>query len=421
MRLITRADASLVGGLIASALILFHQPLRSVLDAAREIEGQYHLDLLPALIVLGSVFIYHLYGKRQQWQAEVVRAKEQARHYRLRTEELEALVFLARTLSSALDHQALRDAVVRGLPPFSGERPLWVLIKERGQWEMLAIDPITEHERPRDVLENIAERVLSGAAFEMNAPCEGLIIESTLCFPLVVGGTAVGVMGIGYSSQDLDPPSRRALGVAASTLSVAVRNVHLLIETRELSIYDSLTGCLVRKPGMAALEMELRRARRSNQPLSVLMIDVDQFKEVNDEYGHLCGDLVLSAIGTQLREKLRTTDHKCRYGGDEFVVVLPGTSSDGAERVAATLQTAIQTELVEHNGQRIPVTVSIGIACSVPGDLDPKAVLHRADQALYRQKADRRSQGAGSNPVSQQETSSRSEVDARHGTLAHHA
>jgi diguanylate cyclase (GGDEF)-like protein len=404
MRLITRADASLVGGLIASAFILFHRPLRSALDAARAIEGEYHLDLMPALIVLGTVFMYHQYRKRQHTAAEVARAKEEIKHHLLRTRELESLIAFGQMLSNALDQQGLRDSIVRGLPSFCGERPLWVLVKEGGHWETLAVDPVTERETPREVLEDLALTALSATPSTAGLPSEGLVIESTLCFPLAVGNARIGVLGVGLTADEVDPASRRALGVAASALSVAIRNVQLLIETRELSINDSLTGCLVRKPGMALLDTELRRARRSRQPLSVLMMDVDEFKNINDQHGHLCGDLVLSTIGRHLRDRLRTTDHKCRFGGDEFVVILPGTSSEGAERVAEVLRMAVQMEPVEHNGQQVPVTVSIGIASVLPGELDLKAVMARADQALYRSKAGGRNRWSQAPDVASEST-----------------
>ena len=84
------------------------------------------------------------------------------------------------------------------------------------------------------------------------------------------------------------------------------------------------------------IDTELRRARRSQMPVSLIMFDIDHFKDINDEHGHLCGDAVLAAIGTRLRELLRGSDLKCRYGGEEFLVLLPETALEGAKRVADT-------------------------------------------------------------------------------------
>jgi diguanylate cyclase (GGDEF)-like protein len=386
MRLITRADTSLVGGLIASALILFHQPMRSALDAVRAIEGEYHLDLMPSLIVLVAVFMYHQHQKHHQSLADMTTAAEEARHHRLRAEELEAILSFGQMLASALDLHGLRHAVIRSLPSFAGERPMWVLIRRRSEWEALAVDPITEQEVSLEDLQQVALTALLSSGAQQTLHSEGVTIDSTFCLPLVVNSTPIGVLGVRQGAHPLDVRSRRALGVAASVLSIAVRNVQLLIETKEFGVHDSLTGCVNRKSGLELLDTELRRARRVSRPLSVLMLDVDAFKQINDRYGHLSGDLVLSTIGRHLMQTLRSSDHKCRYGGDEFILILPDTPPQGAEYLADTLCKAIMTQTIQDNGQQLSVTVSIGIVSVMRGELDLKAVISRADTALYRAK-----------------------------------
>lgn len=386
MRLIDRADTPLAAGLITGALILFQQPLRFVLDAAREIEGGYHLDLVPALVVLSAVFVFHQHRKRRQSQAEMMAAAAEARQHLARAQELEALVAFGRTLASALDVQGLRQALWRCLPGFVGERGMWVLVSRQGEWEVLAIDPVTDQELSSDDLARVATAALASSATAEKAASEGIIIDSSVCFPLVVGNTALGVLAVRQTGGILDGRARRALGVAASLLSIAVRNVHLLVETQELSVHDSLTGCVNRKPGLETLDAELRRAKRSSLPLSVLMLDVDEFKQINDRYGHLCGDLVLSTIGRHLQDLLRISDVKCRYGGDEFILVLPDTPLAGAEQVANNIRRAIVAQEIEYNAQAVSVTVSVGVACAEAGDLDVKAVIGRADRALYKAK-----------------------------------
>jgi diguanylate cyclase (GGDEF)-like protein len=134
------------------------------------------------------------------------------------------------------------------------------------------------------------------------------------------------------------------------------------------------------------MEHELRRSRRTKSPLAVLMLDIDGFKKVNDHHGHLTGDRVLEAIGDALRRTLRTTDIKCRYGGDEFFVILPDTLPDAAHHVAEHLRRAIeQLEIVLPNGC-MTCGISIGVAAAAPGEVDASAVVQRADEALYRDK-----------------------------------
>jgi two-component system cell cycle response regulator len=120
------------------------------------------------------------------------------------------------------------------------------------------------------------------------------------------------------------------------------------------------------------------------------MLDVDDFKGINDTQGHLCGDGVLESIGDTLRRTLRSSDVKSRYGGDEFLVILPETPAEGAEQVADHLRRAI--ERVEYAGRTRPftLTVSVGVATALPNETDALALVGRADAALYRDKSNRR-------------------------------
>ena len=136
------------------------------------------------------------------------------------------------------------------------------------------------------------------------------------------------------------------------------------------------------------IDAELRRARRSQMPVSMIMFDLDHFKDVNDRYGHLCGDAVLTAVGKRMKEVLRGSDLKCRYGGDEFLVLLPETPLHGARRVADTLRREIAERPVPWAGEGLTVTASFGLAQTMPGEVNVQAVIARADQALYRAKND---------------------------------
>ena len=125
----------------------------------------------------------------------------------------------------------------------------------------------------------------------------------------------------------------------------------------------------------------MRRARRSAQPLSILMADVDSFKAINDRAGHLTGDAVLGRVGAQLQEMLRSTDVRVRYGGDEFLVILPETPVLGAAQVAEFLR----REIADANADT-GITLSLGVAAALAGEMDPRTLIGRADEALYRAK-----------------------------------
>jgi len=153
------------------------------------------------------------------------------------------------------------------------------------------------------------------------------------------------------------------------------------------ALFDPLTGLNNRRWLEARIPRLLKRFHYSGQSLSVLMIDVDHFKRFNDTYGHLAGDIVLSALGQVLLEQLRPTDLTVRYGGEEFVVILPSADLSGALIAAERLRKAVSTTpIVSHQGATLPsVTISIGIA-QLSGDEDAASVLGRADVALYRAK-----------------------------------
>jgi diguanylate cyclase (GGDEF)-like protein len=138
---------------------------------------------------------------------------------------------------------------------------------------------------------------------------------------------------------------------------------------------------------MKRLEEEVARVKRFEQPLSVLMMDVDHFKSVNDTYGHAMGDEVLRNMGALLKTSIRTTDLAARYGGEEFTVLLPNTDLEGAVQVADALRTKFEASSHTLAGQTLQKTMSLGAACLGPTqDRAAEELLKAADEALYRAK-----------------------------------
>ncbi|MGL6070715.1 sensor domain-containing diguanylate cyclase [Craterilacuibacter sp.] len=160
---------------------------------------------------------------------------------------------------------------------------------------------------------------------------------------------------------------------------------------REQALTDVLTGVFNRRHLESIMPSTLKVLQRQASPLGVLMLDADHFKKINDNYGHKSGDLVLAAIGKTLRDFFRDSDIVCRYGGEEFVVMLPGTSLEQTEIKAGQLRRKIeQLRVTAVDGQILQFTVSIGVsAYPLHGD-DAETLIHAADDALYRAKADGR-------------------------------
>lgn len=385
MRLIDRQDTTLAAGLIAGTIVIFQQPLRRLLDIAGEVQNRYGLDLIPALVVLSVVLVFHQYRKRQEMRVAQHAAEAQARLERTRAEELERLVAFGRSLANSLEYGALQKSLWRHLPDFLERTGLWLIVRDPNSWRVVIEESAGAAAPPHELLESAAACVLAHVAASVDGPNdEGVRVDGFLGFPVRSGETAIGVVLI-RESATIDDAQRRALGAALAFLGIAVRNVQLLLETRENGLRDSLTKWFNRGYAMTSLRGELQRALRSGAALSVVMFDVDGFKELNDRQGHLAGDAALVTITEQLDRLLRGTDVKCRYGGDEFLIILPETPGTGAEQVAENLRRAIAGLAI---GARagLQVTASIGVTTARPGERNADDVIARADAAMYRAK-----------------------------------
>lgn len=161
----------------------------------------------------------------------------------------------------------------------------------------------------------------------------------------------------------------------------------------QLSTTDAVTGLRTRRYAAEVLNIEILRAKRYGSALSILMADLDHFKQVNDEYGHLAGDAVLAGSARILLDGLRATDVAGRFGGEEFLVVLAQNDQEGAESVAERWREAVErAEFVAPDGRKIKVHLSIGTASFLGDGDDAEAMISRADRALYRAKAMGRNQ-----------------------------
>ncbi len=384
MGLITRSDTSLVVGLLAGTVVIFQRPLRFIWDAAADAQVRYNVDLVPALAILAGAFSFHEYRKRLQSKADAALHAAEAVQARARSVELERLMGFSLGLANALDQPTLQQALWRHLPGFTAERECWLLTRGRERWETLIQDSTATGTRPIEELERVADAALQPEAL-VEGRLEGRVIAGVLCFPMLAGGAPVAVLGI-PNGETLTREQRKALGAAAALIAIAVRNVQLFAETHEISRRDNLTGCFNRGHGMDTLEQALRRARRVRQPLSIVMFDIDHFKTINDQLGHLRGDDLLRAVGAQLTRVLRSTDIRCRYGGDEFLIILPDTPLDGARQVAESLRREIATLAMVDEGRPVPVTASLGIAIAAYSDLGVTGMIERADLAMYQAK-----------------------------------
>jgi diguanylate cyclase (GGDEF)-like protein len=384
MNFFDRQDRMLLLGLALALIVVFARPIRYLLDLARDVENSFGLALVPALIILTGVFLFHQQGKRQEAKAQAAAAEATAQQAEARAVELERLLNFGQALGRSLDTETIRDVVLHHLPKLTGTDDAWVLVRRAGRWEALAG---TLHETRREVeraREHLADRVLSSQASQTSWSAGAIVGEGQICLPLTAGGHLVGVMGI--SEDAFGEGKRRTVAMSAALLAICIRNAQLFTEVRDNSLRDGLTGCFNRTHAIEVIDTELRRARRSQMPVSLIMFDIDHFKDINDQYGHLCGDAVLAVIGARMRELLRGSDLKCRYGGEEFLVLLPETALEGAKRVADTLRRELADTAIPWQGKTIGITASFGVTTALPSEVDGQALIARADAALYRAK-----------------------------------
>jgi diguanylate cyclase (GGDEF)-like protein len=166
-----------------------------------------------------------------------------------------------------------------------------------------------------------------------------------------------------------------------------LRLMQLNERLQELAHTDECTGLFNKRRLFERLEMEIARSKRYGEIFSCLMIDIDDFKKINDTYGHQAGDDVLRQTGALLRRALRVTDFVARYGGEEFTIILPRTNGSGASRVAENLLSTFSSYEFTIGTVRVHLTISIGVECCTTFDcLDSRDIILRADNALYRAK-----------------------------------
>jgi diguanylate cyclase (GGDEF)-like protein/PAS domain S-box-containing protein len=231
----------------------------------------------------------------------------------------------------------------------------------------------------------------------------------SICVPVAVHGEALGVLHIrlapsgeashasaaeaeGHGERSGPAEARWRLAITvAEHVALALSNLSLRESLRQQAIRDPLTNLYNRRYMEESLEREVSRAARRENALGVVMLDIDHFKQINDTLGHAAGDTLLRAIGTLLLSHTRGEDIACRYGGEEFTLILPDSSLADTWRRAEQLREAVRRMHVQHNGQPFGVvTISAGVASFPEHGAAPEALLRAADQALYQAKGEGR-------------------------------
>ncbi|OGR29113.1 MAG: diguanylate cyclase [Desulfuromonadales bacterium GWD2_54_10] len=321
--------------------------------------------------------------------------------------ELNIMVEIGKTLTSSLDLQEVLEVIMQ---------KVGLLLKPK-TWSLLLVDEKTDELYFEIVVSPVSE-LLKGIRLKMGEGIAGwvaqhgtsLLIEdvrnderfalhvddsvsfttrSIICVPLKIRGRGLGVIELINSLDELqfNDADLKILGAIADYAAIAIDNARNFKMMNELVITDDLTGLFNANHFHTLLDAEIERSKRYATEFSLVFLDLDHFKSVNDTHGHLVGSRLLSEFGRLLKQHVRATDLGARYGGDEFVIILPNTTKSGALAMVGKLRGIIAGHhFLADTGERIAVTASYGIA-TFPEDADSKrGLIQAADQAMYQVK-----------------------------------
>ena len=214
---------------------------------------------------------------------------------------------------------------------------------------------------------------------------------ASFCVPLQVQGEILGSLHLQSEQKEkLDEAKRQLAYIVVEQMGMALSNLKLREALREQSIRDPLTGLFNRRYMEEALSQQMSRVTRQLHPLGIVMIDIDHFKRFNDTYGHAAGDTLLRELGQFLQKKIRKEDIACRYGGEEFILILPDATLEAAQQRAEELRQEIRRLHVQVGQSDETITLSMGVAIHPQHARTIENVLRAADSALYRAKREGR-------------------------------
>jgi diguanylate cyclase (GGDEF)-like protein len=211
----------------------------------------------------------------------------------------------------------------------------------------------------------------------------------------------VGVVSIARSGRDFDEGEYDLFAYLAGQAAISIENVDLHETVRRQALTDELTGLYNLRHFHDTLDAELERQRRFGTEVGLMMLDIDDFKKINDTFGHQQGDLVLIAVGRALQNLSRDIDEPARYGGEEMAVILPQTDVAGAELLAERMRAALAGIEIDRldGGGRLRVTASFGVASLPANASDKDSLIAEADAALYRAKRGGKNRVGRAEPV----------------------
>ncbi len=210
--------------------------------------------------------------------------------------------------------------------------------------------------------------------------------SSTVLFPLIAENKLFGTLAV----EGLPLNRSEDFSTLVNQFCLVMERIKLYEKIQKLAINDGLSGLFVRRYFLLRLDEEVKRSVRHNLRLAFLMIDIDHFKQCNDSFGHLTGDVVLKETARQIKACVREIDLVARFGGEEFSVLLPDTDKEGARNVAERIRSSIERQKIKAYDETMNVKVSIGVSAFPEDSTNAQSLIDKSDQALYRAKQEGR-------------------------------
>ena len=370
----------LVRGAISGLLVVDHEESQALSDAE------------PILTQLAHLISQVVENEREtlahaEREVEFEAAASASQSMAVITEVAEIHDFVARAVKDMAPKTIgagivrLRGETIEGLPGMSDQFQEWMGSGTKGSertwmaWYLNTQPPQPMRiDTPRDL------------GLPLFRPGGGLPGETLLVHPLVFRNRVEGALVAVGERAAFDASVGRVISLMANQAAAAIALIELLEANRRLALHDGLTNLLNRRAFDESLDRAVSQASRGGQSLSLLMIDLDHFKQLNDTYGHTVGDIALQAAAAEIRLQVRGGDLAARYGGEEFAIILPETDGPAAFRMAERLRKALADRVIKVGKEQIRITASCGVSATDLGYATPEDLIHSADEALYASK-----------------------------------
>lgn len=402
----------LLGISVALSWTLSRIATAPVLELAKRISSFKETDHWDQLLVSGtreveilSLSLQNYISKTRHYELSMKETiKEKTKSLEKTKGEMKAVLDLSNRLSRVLDLDGLARELIETAKQLVYCNEAFIFLKDKENQEHIRQIPSAAGvKKEPNVSLNLIQAVLRKGEMEMIPDATSLIyrekfdplIRSSVLMPILSPNReSLGVLFLAMTGESqFDEDELLRLKGGMKTVGVFFENVLLFSEKERLSRHDSMTGLLNRQNIMEAIHKEFLMAQRRNSSLYILLADIDHFKKINDTFGHLVGDKVIKEFSRILSGSRRVGEHTGRFGGEEFLVVLPNTDLDAAVAVADKISSQVSASLI-HIGIPEPLTftISIGVA-GVPQDVSSvEDLINKADKALYLAKAKGRNQ-----------------------------